>query len=74
MLELWVIENIQVVAQLFKIDVWNKHTQKNEHVYFGGENEKNILSCVDFTRLFNFISRFPEISIDILKNYVTFTL
>ena len=38
----------------------------------GREEEKNILSCVDFSRLFNVINRLPGLYIDILTNSVTF--
>ena len=48
MLELWIIDNIQVVAQSLIIDVWNKHKQKKEKLYMGIEGEKNILSYDDF--------------------------
>ena len=40
----------------------------------GREEKKNILSCVDFSRLCNFINRFPVLFIDILTNGITFPL
>ena len=73
-LETWINENIQVVTQLSKIYVWKIYIQKKEHMYIGREDEKNILSYVDFTRLRNVMSRFPELSIDILTNGISFPL
>ena len=43
-------------------------------MYIGRDDDKNNLSHIDFTRLYNVISRFPELSIDILTNGITFTL
>ena len=43
-----------------------------EPIYIGREDERNILSYVDLTILRNFISRFTELSIDILTNSITF--
>ena len=39
MLELWVIDDIQIIAQLLIIDVWNNHKQKKEHKYIGIEED-----------------------------------
>ena len=39
-LESWIIDNIQVVAQLSEIDAWKNHMQKKEHVNTGREEEK----------------------------------
>ena len=41
-------------------------------MYIGREDQKNISSSVDFTRIFNGISRFTESNIDILKEGITF--
>ena len=43
-------------------------------MYIGIEDEQNILSYVDFTRLCNVIRPFPELSLDILEEGVNFTL
>ena len=43
-------------------------------MYIGREDQKNILSCVDFTRLFNIINRFSELNIDILREGISFNL
>ena len=42
-------------------------------MYIGREDEKNILSYVHFTRLFNIIIRFLELNIGILKEVITST-
>ena len=73
-LEPWIIDHIQAVDQLSKLYVWNKHKQKKEHMHIGGEEEENILSCVDFTRTCNLIRRFPSLSIDIFTNGINFPL
>ena len=44
-----------------------KHGQKKERMNIGREGDKNILSCVDFTRLCNVMSKSPELSLDVLK-------
>ena len=41
-------------------------------MYIGREDQKNISSSVDFTRIFNGISRFTESNIDIVKEGITF--
>ena len=41
-------------------------------MYIGRDDDKNNLSHIDFTRLYNVISRFPELSIDILTNGIDF--
>ena len=33
MIETWIIDNVQVVAQLSIVDVLEKHKHKKEHVY-----------------------------------------
>ena len=33
MIVTWIEENVQFVAQLLIIDVWNQHIQKNNHVF-----------------------------------------
>ena len=38
----------------------------------GQEDEKHIWSYVNSTRFCNVIGRFPDLSIDILKNSITF--
>ena len=43
-------------------------------MYIGREYQKYILSYLDFTRLCNVISRFPELNIDILKEGISFPL
>ena len=58
----------------FNIDVCNKHSDKKEQMYIGREDEKNIFSCADFTRLCNFIRNFPEFSLGIFNNDITFPL
>ena len=50
MLVRWINENYQVVAQLSRIDVWDKHIREKEHMYIGREDEENILSYVYFSR------------------------
>ena len=49
------------------------YTDKGTHVYWnrGGEN---ILIYVDLLRLCNVTDQFPDLSIDILTNGITFTL
>ena len=42
MLVTWIIDNSQVFAQLSIVDVWNKRSQKKEHMYIGREEAKNI--------------------------------
>ena len=44
-------ENVQVVAQLSIMNVCNQQSQKNDHICIAREDDKNILSCVDFSRL-----------------------
>ena len=41
-------------------------------MYIGRDYQKNILSYVDFTRLYNVISRFTKSNIDILKEGIIF--
>ena len=41
-------------------------------MYFGGEEEKNILNYVDFLRLCNVINQFTGFSIDILQMVLVF--
>ena len=59
--------NIQIVAQLSKIDIWNKHSQKTKQMYNEREDLKNILSCADFTRLYNSIKQLIELYQNITK-------
>ena len=40
-------------------------------MYIGREDWENILSYADFTRLCNFIGKFTELNIDILKEGIT---
>ena len=67
-----IIDNIQVIAKLLRMYVWNKQKYKTEHMCIGREEENNILSYVDFLRLCNVINQFPGLSIDILKICVNF--
>ena len=71
-LEPWINANIQIVAQLSKIDVWNKYGQKVEQMYNQREYLKNILSCIDFNRLCNVIKQFPELNHNIAKEGISF--
>ena len=43
-------------------------------MYIGREEEKNMLSYVDFTILCNIISRFPDFYIDSLINGINFPI
>ena len=51
-----------------------KHKHKKEHMYIGREDNKNILSCVDFTRHHNFIRQSLQFSIGILTNGISFPI
>ena len=42
------IKNVQVVAQLLIIDVWNQQSQKKYHTCITRENFKKNMSYVDF--------------------------
>ena len=44
-------DNIQIVAQLSKNEVWKSYRQPMEQMYNERVNEKNILSYVHFARL-----------------------
>ena len=66
-------DNIQIVAQLSKVNAWNKDNQQTEQMYNGREDEKNILSYVHFERLFNFIKIFTEFNKDFVKEGITFS-
>ena len=50
-LEPWIDINIQIVDQLLKIDLCNKHIQKLYKCIMESEYLKNIFSYVGFTRL-----------------------
>ena len=49
-----------------------KKMLKKEQMYIGREDQKNILSYVDFTRLCYVISQFTRLSFGILKEGITF--
>ena len=74
MLVPWIIDNVQVVAQLSIFDVHNKHKQKMKHMYIGIEYEKNSLSSVDFSSIFNVINKFLDFNIYFLTNGIPFHL
>ena len=40
--------NVRVVAQSSRTDVWDKHSQKENHTCIGIEDDKNIHSYVYF--------------------------
>ena len=48
MLVPWIQRNIQVVAQLPRIDVWKQQNYKKYHMYIAREDARNILSYVGF--------------------------
>ena len=44
----WIQENVQVVSQISRIDVWNQKGQEQDNIIISREGFKNILSYVDF--------------------------
>ena len=73
MLDPCIKHNIQVVAQLSRIDACNKHSLIKERMYIVREDEKYFELC-RFTILCNVISRFSGLSLDILKEGITLSL
>ena len=53
--------NVEVVAQLSVIDVYNPKSQYKDEIIISREDFKNVLSYVDFLRLCYVISQFPEL-------------
>ena len=51
MLVPWIQENVRVLAQLSRIDARKTFIQKIDNIYIGREDDKSILSYVDFLRL-----------------------
>ena len=66
--------NTQIVSQLSTINVWNQHGQQLEQMYNRREDDKNILSCVHFARLFNVINKFSELNHTFVKEGINFPL
>ena len=66
--------HIQIVAQLSKVNAWNKENQQMEQMHHSREKMMNILSYVDFAKLRHFIHSFPELNQKIVKEGITFTL
>ena len=52
----------------------DKQRNKKYHICIGREEDTNILSYVDFARLFNVMLIFTELSTYFLTNGTTFTL
>ena len=59
--------NIKIFAQLSKFNVWNQHNKQIEQMYNGIEELVNILSYVDFEKLYHVINYFPELNEEIEK-------
>ena len=66
--------HIQIVAQLSKVDAWNKENQQMEQIYNARQVLMNILSYVDFARLCVVIKYFPELNQKIVKEGITFPI
>ena len=54
--------HIRVVAHLSKFVKLNKTNQPMEQLYIAREKVKNILSNVDFSKLWHIIMCFPELN------------
>ena len=70
----WIEENVQFFAQLSRIDVRNKNGQKNDHMCIGRDDDRNVSSYVDFSRLCTVMLGFPELSTYFSTNGITFLL
>ena len=66
MRETYINANIQIVAQLSNIYVWEEKKMNN-----GTEKQKNMLSYIDFTRLCSVIKKFPELNHNFVKESFT---
>ena len=54
--------HVQIVAQLSKVNLWNKENQKMEPMYNAREEIMNILDYINFSKLFHAIKYFPELN------------
>ena len=70
----WTNAQIQIVAQLSKVNVRNKYNQQVEQMYNEREEIINILSYVDFSKLCNIIKFFPESNQKFAKEVITFPI
>ena len=66
--------HVQIVAQLSQVNVWNKNNRKMEVMYNAREHMKNILSYVDFSRLFQVIKYIPRLNPNFGKEDIAFPL
>ena len=74
MIKTYIFEYVKVVSQLSNFVKWNKESDDMESIVIAREERENIISYVDYSKIFHVVRSFPDLNQKIGKEDITFTV